>query len=131
MFYLLPMCVLLFGGGLVSCSNVPLLGTPNGMGNAHTVDLTAIGEIQSAQNANTVLYLQGQVIAQAPFLNSGAYQLQDTTGKIWVVSNQELPNVGDQVVIGGQLQFQSIPIGGQEMGEVYLQETEQLERKAE
>ncbi|MFW5779648.1 MAG: hypothetical protein ACOCXU_06445 [Coleofasciculus sp.] len=101
------------------------------MGSANTVDVTAISELPSDQNAQEVVYLQGQVITQAPFLNSGAYQLEDTTGKIWVVSNQELPNVGDQVVIGGQLQFQSIPIGGQEMGEVYLQETEQLERKAE
>jgi len=131
MFYLLPMCALLFGGGLVSCSNVPLLGSPNGMGSAYTVDVTAISEIQSTQNTQEVVYLQGQVINQAPFLNSGAYQLEDTTGKIWVVSNQELPNVGDQVVIGGQVQFQSIPIGGQEMGEVYLQKTEQLQRKAE
>ncbi|MEQ8462953.1 hypothetical protein [Coleofasciculus sp. E2-BRE-01] len=128
MFYLLPMCALLFGGGLVSCSYVP---TPPGMGSAPTANLTAISEIQSAQNARDVVYLQGQVISQAPFLNSGAYQVQDTTGKIWVVSNQELPNVGDQVVIGGQVQFQSIPISGQEMGELYLQETEQIERKAE
>ncbi len=131
MFYLLPMCALLFGGGLVSCSNVPLLGSPNGMGSAHTVDVTAISEIQSNQTVQEVVYLQGQVISQAPFLNSGAYQVQDTTGKIWVVSNQELPNVGDQVVIEGQVQFQSIPISGQEMGELYLQETEQIERKPE
>ena len=131
MFYLLPMCALLFGGGLVSCSNVPLLGTPNGIGSAYTGDITAISEIQSDQNAKDLVYLQGQVISQAPFLNSGAYQVQDTTGKIWVVSNQDLPNVGDQVLISGQIQFQSIPIGGQEMGELYLQETEQIERKAE
>ncbi|MEQ9369871.1 MAG: hypothetical protein RIG63_12720 [Coleofasciculus chthonoplastes F3-SA18-01] len=127
MFYLLPMCALLFGGGLVSCSNVPLLGTPNGTGSAYTVDVTAIREIQSAQTSPQVVYLQGQVISQAPFLNSGAYQLEDTTGKIWVVSNQELPKVGDLVVIRGQVQFQSIPISGQEMGEVYLQETEKIE----
>ncbi|MEQ9485377.1 hypothetical protein [Coleofasciculus sp. F4-SAH-05] len=127
MFYLLPMCALLFGGGLVSCSNVPLLGTPNGTGSAYTVDVTAIREIQSAQTSQQVVYLQGQVISQAPFLNSGAYQLEDTTGKIWVVSNQELPKVGDRVVIRGQVQFQSIPISGQEMGEVYLQETEKIE----
>ncbi|WP_446362922.1 hypothetical protein [Coleofasciculus chthonoplastes] len=111
----------------MSCSNVPLLGTPNGTGSAYTVDVTAIREIQSAQTSPQVVYLQGQVISQAPFLNSGAYQLEDTTGKIWVVSNQELPKVGDLVVIRGQVQFQSIPISGQEMGEVYLQETEKIE----
>jgi len=43
------------------------------------------------------------------------------------VSNQELPKVGDQVVIQGQVQFQSIPISGQEMGEIYLQQTEKIE----
>jgi len=127
MFYLLPMCALLFGGGLVSCSNVPLPDMPNVTGSAYTGNLTAISEIQSNQTAKEVVYLQGEVISQAPFLNSGAYQVQDSTGKIWVVSNQELPKVGDQVVIQGQVQFQSIPISGQEMGEVYLQQTEKIE----
>jgi hypothetical protein len=46
------------------------------------------------------------------------------------MTSQSLPDVGDEVLIKGQLQFQSIPVGGQDLGEVYIQEEQQLQRKA-
>ncbi|HBB34183.1 MAG TPA: hypothetical protein DDZ80_28160 [Cyanobacteria bacterium UBA8803] len=128
---MLPLWILLLGGGLVSCGNV-------GQFSKHTIEIgdrnvnvTKIGDIQPDRQANTVVYLHGKVANLAPFLSAGAYQLQDATGKIWVLTNQTLPNVGDEVAIEGQLQFQSIPISGQEFGEVYVQEQQLLERKAE
>jgi hypothetical protein len=33
-------------------------------------------------------------------------------------------------LIQGQVQFQSIPVGGQDLGEVFVQEQQQLERRA-
>jgi hypothetical protein len=41
-------------------------------------------------------------------LEAGAYKLQDATGAIWVITQQTVPSVGDQVVIKGQLQFQTV-----------------------
>jgi hypothetical protein len=63
-------------------------------------------------------------------LVAGAYKVQDATGAIWVLTNQTIPNVGDEVLIKGQLQFQSIPVAGQNLDEVYVQEEQQLQRKA-
>ncbi|NEO46704.1 MAG: DNA-binding protein, partial [Moorea sp. SIO4A3] len=40
-----------------------------------------------------------------------------------------LPNIGDQVLIQGKPQFQSIPIAGQDLGELFIQELEQLQRQ--
>lgn len=91
---------------------------------------TKISDIPQNPNVDTIVYLQGQVTNRAPLLGSGAYQLKDTTGTIWVFTNQTLPNVGDQVSIKGKVQFQSIPIGVQELGEVYVQQEQLLNRKA-
>lgn len=124
MLYLLPICCLLVGGGLVSCSFAPLGGLSMG-GN-----VTKIGNIQQRQKTDVRVYLQGQVTNRAPFLTNGAYRLQDSSGAIWVIADQNLPNVGDELTIEGQLQYQSIPIGGQDLGEVYVLEQKQIGRKA-
>ena len=120
--YLLLCSFVLFGAGLIGCSHSGFLGIGG--------NVTKIGNIQQNQNnANATVYLQGEVTTRAPFLGSGAYKLKDASGTIWVIANQTLPNVGDQVLIKGQLQFQSIPVGGQELGEVYVQQEQQLKRK--
>lgn len=127
MLYLLPICCLLLSGGVISCANVALMGSHSISVGDRTLDITNIGNIQPTQNGSAMIYLQGKVISQAPFLAAGAYQLQDATGTIWVMTNQTLPTVGNEVLLRGQLQFQSIPLGGQELGEVYIQEQEQLQ----
>ena len=128
--YFLPFCFLLFGGALVSCGNSASLGI--GGINISNIggNVTKISDIQQNHNTAGVIFLQGQVATRAPFLAAGAYKLQDATGAIWVMTNQPLPNVGDEVLIKGQLQFQSIPVGGQDLGEVYVQEQQQLQRRA-
>ncbi|HAG85332.1 MAG TPA: hypothetical protein DCL61_30355 [Cyanobacteria bacterium UBA12227] len=120
------MCLLVLGGGLVSCSNVAQIGNSAINIGDHVGNVTKIGDLKPNPNAATQVYLQGKVINQAPFLKAGAYQLQDATGKIWIVTNQTLPNVGDTLVIQGKLQFKSIPLGGQELGEVYVEEQKKL-----
>lgn len=128
MVYLLLCYVLLLGGGLVGCSNSAPLGL-SGLSSSAGGNVTKIGTIQQNQNTTTV-YLQGRVINRAPFLTNGAYKLEDATGTIWVLTNQALPNIGDEVTLEGQVQFQSIPLGGQDLGEIYVQEQRQMERKA-
>jgi hypothetical protein len=43
-----------------------------------------------------------------------------------VITNQTVPNVGDQVSIKGQLRYQSLPVSGQELGEVSVFEEQVL-----
>jgi hypothetical protein len=128
--YLLPLYCLVLGIGLVGCSHSDFLGWGGfNLGNMGG-NSTKIKDIPQNANVETIVYLQGQVTNRAPLLSSGAYQLKDTTGTIWVFTNQTLPNVGDEVLIKGKLQFQSIPIGVQELGEVYVQQEQLLNRKA-
>lgn len=72
------------------------------------------------------VYLQGEVVKLIPLLNTYAYQLQDDTGVIVVIApaESESPAIGDTVKVRGQLRYQSIPIQGQELGEVYVMELE-------
>ncbi|MCT7983166.1 hypothetical protein NG796_07655 [Laspinema sp. A4] len=106
--------------GLWGCTNLLKSG----------VGVTDIERIQSDWQDQDTVYLKGTVENLAPFLESGAYQLQDDTGTIWVMTHSPLPNVGDRLVMKGQVTYQSIPIAGQELGEVYIKELEQLERES-
>lgn len=108
-------------GGLYGCGPLAVL-----VGN---VPVTNIGELQQARDANSTVYLEGKVGSRAPFLGAGAYQLQDATGSIWVVSDRSLPAQGDAVKIKGNVTYQSIPVAGKELGEVYIKEIEQLQRQ--
>jgi len=48
-----------------------------------------------------------------------AYQLQDSTGTIWVLTNQAGLQLEDKVLIKGNIHYQSIPLAGKDFGEVY------------
>ncbi|MEO0844722.1 MAG: hypothetical protein AAF063_38555, partial [Cyanobacteria bacterium J06643_5] len=50
------------------------------------------------------------------------YEINDSTGKIWVLTNQKGWKVGERVVVKAIPQYQSIPMAGTDLGEIYLQE---------
>jgi hypothetical protein len=123
-------------GFLGSCTEVSSkVGIP--------INVTPISQIVKNPKVGSSVNIKGTVTQQAPFLKGGAYQIKDETGKIWVMrdSHQEslgdlpveslrerpLPNPGDSLTIKGIVQYESIPIGKQEFGEVYLDEQKQLE----
>jgi hypothetical protein len=47
--------------------------------------------------------LKGNVVQSASVLGRGAYQLDDGTGTIWVVSTRGVPREGARVVVKGEL----------------------------
>lgn len=107
-------------GFLGSCTEVSSkVGIP--------VNVTPISQIVKHPKVGSSVNVKGTVTQQAPFLKSGAYQIQDETGKIWIMRDLPLPNSGESLVIKGIVQSESIPIGKQEFGEVYLEEQKQLE----
>ncbi len=107
--------------GLCSCSNLTSPGL-SGSGLKIGTNVTPIGEIKPKQDNQAIVYIQGQVEKQAPMMKQWAYQISDSTGKIWVVTNQKNLGEGAQVVIKGKVRYQSIPLAGKELGEVYLEE---------
>jgi hypothetical protein len=127
-FYLLPFYFFLFAG-LFSCNKISesLFSNPAGK----NVSARKISEIKHQKQVNSTVYLKGKVGNQASFVGSGAYELQDTTGSIWILTKQPLPHKGDELIIEGKLRYQGMPLifaaGGKAVGEVYVQERQQLE----
>ena len=84
-------------------------------------NVTQIQKI-TQQNKDTTVYIQGKVEKIAPLIKQKAYQINDSTGKIWVITNEGNFQVGEQVVLKGNVQYKSVPLTGKEYGEVYLEE---------
>jgi len=85
-------------------------------------NVTAIEEIQAKPGKKATVYIQGKVEKQVPLMKQWAYEISDSTGKIWVITNQSNLQKGTQVVLKGKVRYKSIPIAGQDFGEVYITE---------
>ena len=105
--------------GLLGCSLPSQWGIA--LSNSPINAITKIGQA----NTQKTIQIQGKVITTAPLIDQGAYQLSDETGTIWVLTNQTLPDKGEEIIVRGQLQYQSIPVGRQDLGEFYLVELNQ------
>lgn len=89
------------------------------------IDILTIAVIKEVPMANAqakIVQLKGRVSKHAPLLGRSAYELQDTTGSIWVLSTGATPKIGDEVVIKGKLLYQSIPLNGKELGDSYIEQ---------
>jgi hypothetical protein len=84
----------------------------------------------AAQKSGKIVYLSGQVTHLAPFIdNVGAYQLQDSRDKIWVVTQNSLPPKNSQITIKGKIEYQSLPFDERDLGGFYVIELERQKRK--
>ena len=129
-FYILGLTFVLLIG-LLSCSKLNRYGM-----NAIGVNITPIEQLIPPPGRNTgqksshssqeveekTVYIQGKVERQVQLVQRQAYQINDSTGKIWAVTNQTGLQKGDEVVIKGKVHHQSIFLAGKDYGEVYLEE---------
>jgi hypothetical protein len=116
---------LMFASALLSCGNLPMSQLNLGL------NVASIGDIQQKRQVDTEVYLRGKVENRAPFVGNAAYQLQDGTGSIWILTKQTLPQLGDEVLLKGEVRYKSITLKelrGKDLGEVYIEEMEQLNR---
>lgn len=88
-----------------------------------SIEVNSIAQLstQTDRLEQSVL-VEGVVRDRAPFLNNGAYQLQDESGTIWILTNNPLPDSGEAVTIEGKIKVKSIVLNNQEDQEVYLEE---------
>ncbi len=114
--------------GLLSCGGLPP-STMNNINLSLGVKVVNIRDLKPEQDNEARVYLRGKVIRQVPLVGWRAYQLQDGTGNIWVLTKNTDLQLQEQVLIGGKVHYQSIPIAGTDFGEVYVEEQQQLERK--
>jgi hypothetical protein len=90
-------------------------------------EVTPIAELKYPPKGSPTVKIKGKVADRAPFLESGAYLLQDGTGTVWVRTLQTPPAEGKELFIEGKVEYQSIPLQQQELGGLYVKEVRQLD----
>lgn len=108
---------LLLSGLILSCS--PL--NPFGLASDEYVSIDRLSQLSNQK----VVYIKGIVVNLAPFLEGGAYQLQDATGSVWIKTDKSLPKKGTALTVKGELAYQAIFVGQDQLGESYVLEIEQ------
>ena len=105
-----------FAWGVLLTIPISLIGCESWF-NSHQNPFS-ISEIADKENGKKV-YIAGEVIRTVPLVKNGAYQLQDETGKVWILTTAKLPSVKDKISIQGKIQYQELPFSEEEL---YLQE---------
>ncbi|MGY6530234.1 MAG: hypothetical protein ACXITR_09920 [Cyanobacterium sp.] len=81
-----------------------------------------IEDIATLPQDNVQIKIEGTVKNVIPLVNGYAYELEDTTGSIWVVTTGEKPEVGQKITSQAMVKHQEIIIGENDMSSFYLQE---------
>ncbi|MGQ9870154.1 hypothetical protein [Leptodesmis sp.] len=90
-------------------------------GASPAIETIAIQDVPS-QEKDAIVTLKGTVGDHAPLLGGTVYRLQDSTGKIWVLTTGQAPAKGQEIIVTGTLRYKSIPIAGQEQGSLYIEQ---------
>ena len=124
--------------GLMSCGNSPAVNTksaepqpisssaspaspsPSSSISPASRNTFSIADLQKAPRQSTVT-LQGKVVQQVAIVNGTVYELQDSTGSVWVLSQQPVA-IGEEVTLSGVLRYQSISLNGKEQGSLYIEQ---------
>ncbi len=104
---------------LISCDS---LTSSNLLDRKETIPINAIADNKNHES----IYITGTVIKVAPLLGNNAYQVQDSTGTIWVITPANLPSLGQTILIKCNIKSQSVSLITQELDELYLVELEKL-----
>ena len=86
---------------------------------SHQNPLT-IAQVMNKRDGKRI-YIAGEVIRTVPLVKNGAYQVQDDTNQLWVLSNQKLPEQGTKISILGKVVYQELPFSEKQL---YIQEIE-------
>lgn len=87
-------------------------------------DIIHVSEMRAEDSETSKLVkIDGKVTQIVPLVDSFAYQIEDKTGKIWVVTENQPPQMDQQIVVNGVLQYQKIDIGEQDFGDFYILES--------
>jgi hypothetical protein len=79
--------------------------------------VTKIGDVNQdpSKFRNKIVRVEGTVTNSVGVMSTGGYQIEDETGKIFVVSNQGVPARGARVIVEGSV-FQGAMVLGEAVG---------------
>ncbi len=83
-----------------------------------------IGEVKNQNYSGKIIKVEGTVQKVIPLLDLKGFEIKDQTDSIWVVTQDNIPRVGDRISIGGKLKYKEIVIGEEKFNEFYLDSIE-------
>ena len=85
---------------------------------------TAIASLSHPAGQPTPVAVRGTVGNLVPIVEGTVYELQDETGKVWVLTRQSPPKAGEVVVVVGQVRSKAISVPGHSQdSSIYLEQT--------
>ncbi len=108
---------------IVGCSTSPNL--PAASNNVFSAlepgERVKIKEVGSKRDR--IVQIQGKINAQAPLMGGQrAYEVQDETGSVWVVTQRAIPPTGSPVMVQGKVRLEKIDLAGQDQSTVYIEQ---------
>lgn len=115
--------LILLANGIISCNQITETAIKLNL------NVSRIEKVQTKGKIDNQVYLKGTVESIAPFIETGAYELTDDTGSIWIFTTTELPKIGVEITVKGKIRYQSIVVpklGNQDVGDFYIEEIERI-----
>ncbi|MBD2081182.1 hypothetical protein [Leptolyngbya sp. FACHB-17] len=107
----------------ISCSASPDLpvASNNVLSLVQAGDRVKVRDLGSKRDRT--VQVEGKIKAQAPLMGGQrAYEVQDDTGSIWIVTGQPVPATGSQVSVQGKVRLQKIDLAGQDQSALYIEQ---------
>ncbi|WP_156427062.1 hypothetical protein [Leptolyngbya sp. NIES-2104] len=107
----------------IGCSTSPNLPAAS----SNVITMLQPGERVKARDVGSkrdrVVQVEGKIKAQAPLAGGQrAYEVQDDSGSIWIVTTRSIPPVGSSVTVSGTVKLQKIDLAGQDQSTVYIEQ---------
>ncbi len=119
--------LMLIIGGLLGCTTLADLGVAVPyIGDPPVIQIDGLAQ----KPKGALVYIQGKVTDYAPFLDGGAYLVQDSSGGVWIRTRGKPPKPGQQILVKGKIEYKNINVANQDLGGVYVDEVEQLQATA-
>ena len=118
--------VVLGSGAIAGCqswaTSDPSTATPTAATSVPALPTTAIASLQNQAGQSTQVVVRGTVGSLVPIVEGTVYELQDETGKVWVLTRQAPPKQGDVVAVVGQVRSKPIAVPGHtQAASIYLE----------
>lgn len=80
-----------------------------------------IGELTS-EKADRTVAVSGRVTQRSALLEGWLYQVQDSSGSVWILTEKEAPAVNESVTVEGTVRYEPVVVGEIDASGIYLEE---------
>ncbi|AUC60408.1 hypothetical protein AA637_04160 [Cyanobacterium sp. HL-69] len=91
-----------------------------GFAGENQVNIETISTLE--QDNDVEVKVKGTVKNVIPLVNGYAYEIEDNTGSIWVMTTGEKPEIGQKITSQAMVKREEIIIGEEDMSSFYLKE---------